>query len=269
MPIKDLPKRLIHAPLRRGQNVLFPPACLLCRAVTDAPGKLCPECWSQVGFLDGLGCRYCARPIFNSFTPEDSAICDDCLRHSPIWTSGAAVFLYRGAGRRLVLGLKHGDRQDMIGPLATWATVAAGDLLTSADAIIPVPLHWTRRLKRRGNHAAWLARAMAVKVSKQKAFQPQTVLRTRKTSSQDGKSRTDRIANLRGAFSAARGGDLSGQRVLLVDDVLTTGATLNAVTQTCLQMGAARVDICVLALVPRDEHDYMASNKKDEENDPS
>ena len=269
MALAHLSQRLISAPLRFGQRALFPPSCLLCRAVTDAPGKVCPSCWAQITFLDGSGCQYCARPTVTAFAHQGPETCDQCLRHPPLWDRGAAVFLYQGAGRRMVLGLKHGDRQDMVGLLGSWAATAGQELFAEADAIIPIPLHWTRRLKRRGNHAAWLARAIARKIGKPRAFQPSAILRTRKTTSQDGKNRQDRVANLLGAFSAARGYDLTGQRVVLIDDVLTTGATLNAATLVCREMGAAQVDICVLALVPRDEGGYMASEDKDPYHDKS
>lgn len=162
----------------------------------------------------------------------------------------------------MVLGLKHGDRLDLVPTLATWAARAGSDLVAQADMIVPAPLHWTRRLKRRGNHAASLARAVAQTAGRPGAYAPRAVLRTRRTASQDGKSREGRVANLVDAFRI--NASLTGKRILLIDDVLTTGATLNAITSACLSAGATRVDILVLALVHKEQTSYIAPAIKDE-----
>jgi ComF family protein len=238
-------------------DALFPPSCPACRAETASGHNLCPACWTATEFLSGPGCTACGRPIPGLATPEPGLRCDTCQAHPPAWDRGAAVFAYDGPGRRLVLGLKHGDRLDMLPMLAPWMLRAGRQLATEADLILPVPMHWTRRLGRRFNQSAELARALARAAGKPRAFAPHLLRRARRTASQDGRDRAARAANIKDAICPARGADLTGRRVLLIDDVLTTGATLNAAAMACREAGAAGVDILVLALVSFDELPYF------------
>lgn len=249
-----------QSPFASLVHTLFPPACPVCRAETSAAGGLCPACWREMSFLAPGGCATCGRPLLGHAMPGEQ--CGDCLRHPPAWTSGAATFRYGGTGRRLVLAMKHGDRQDLIPMLGAWALRAGGDLIDRADLIAPVPLHWTRRLKRRGNHVAELTRWLCHASGRRHA--PRLLIRQRNTGSQDGKNRAARVTNVAGSLVPGPGPDPRGRRVLLVDDVLTTGATLNAAARACRAMGAERVDILVLALVDRDEASYIAASTEEE-----
>ncbi len=159
-----------------------------------------------------------------------------------------------------MLGLKHGDRLDMLPMLAVWMLRAGRSLAAEADLVIPVPMHyWTRRLKRRFNQSTELAQAFCNAAGRQEAFAPILLRCARRTASQDGRDWAGRAENLKGAIELAPAAAtrIAGQRVLLVDDVLTTGATLNAVAGVCLQAGSSAVDILVLALVSFDEAPYL------------
>ena len=124
-------------------NTLFPASCALCGAETGDVRALCGQCWREVAFLEPGGCVHCGRPLPGG-EPEEDEPCEECRRHPPAWDRGTAVFRYEGAGRKLVLSLKHSDRQDLLPMLSLWAGRKGAALLERADLIAPVPLHWTR-----------------------------------------------------------------------------------------------------------------------------
>ncbi|MDH3667291.1 MAG: ComF family protein [Paracoccaceae bacterium] len=240
-------------------DALFPPACPACRSDTAQARTLCPDCWAETAFLTGRGCRACGRKVPGLGIRDTSFLCDTCQKYPPAWGRGVAVFAYQGAGRRLILGLKHGDRLDTVPMLAGWMLRAGRVLVDETELILPVPMHWTRRLGRRFNQSAELARALAGAAGAPTHFAANLLRRVRRTGSQDGRDRAARAENIAGAFALPRGsaGRLAGKRVLLVDDVLTTGATLNACARLCRRAEAKAVDILVLALVSFDEAPYL------------
>ena len=238
-------------------DVVFPPRCLACPAPTSTPGRLCAACWRDTHFISGAACRRCGVPIVGEMAGTDDAevVCESCLRHPPGWDRGAAALVYAGAGRRLVLALKHGDRLDTIGPLAGWMAAAGRELLSEADLVAPVPLHWRRLLRRRYNQSAELARRVGRLAAR--PVVPDLLVRRRATPPQEG-GRDARAANQAGAFALARrhaNGThaVAGRRVLLIDDVLTTGATLSGCAEALRAAGAAGVDVLALARVAFDE----------------
>ncbi len=228
-------------------DTLYPPRCLACTAATDQPHGLCPACWRETHFISGTTCRTCGVPLVGEAGAED--VCGSCTRHPPAWDRGAAAVIYAGAGRRVVLALKHGDRLDMVGPLAGWMATAGAGLLAEADLIAPVPLHWRRLLMRRYNQSAELARRLGRLSGKPVCTD--LLVRRRATVPQEGMNRATRAANQAGAVGIARrhAGRVAGRRVLLIDDVMTTGATLGGCADALKAAGAAGVDVLVLARV--------------------
>ena len=248
------------------RDAVFPPLCPVTGAETDRAGTLSPAAWAEMTFLSGgTRCGACGRAIPGGVGAD--LLCDVCTAHPRPWAQGAAAFVYDGAGRAMLLSFKHGDRLDLAPLIAGWMLRAAPESVARADLIVPVPLHWRRLLGRRFNQAAELARGLAGLAGQGRAYAPALLERGRATPSQAGRDRAARTANLAGAIRPARDAvrRMAGRRVLLVDDVMTTGATLEACTRACREAGAGRVDVLVSALVPFDGVPYLPGNCINEE----
>lgn len=232
-------------------RLIFPPQCIGCGALVEDDFGLCGPCWRETPFITGLICDSCGVPLMGdpSDRPEH---CDDCLTIVRPWEKGRAPLIYRGGGRKLVLALKHGDRQDLIRPAGRWMADLAPPLLDPDTVIAPVPAHYWRFVRRRYNQAALLA----IEIGRRTGHTVISDLlrRPRATKVQDGMGVDQRFANLSGAIrpgpNAAR--MLAGRSVLLIDDVMTSGATLSAATEACHVAGAAHVNVLVLARVAKD-----------------
>jgi len=215
------------------------------------PGTLCPTCWSGLAFLTPPHCACCAYPFAADWDAGPDGLCGACLARRPRYRRARAVLTYDPASRALVLPFKHGDRTDMAEAYAVWMARAGAELLADADLVAPVPLHWRRLFTRRYNQAVLLARGVARHTGKTLA--PDLLGRVRWTGSQSGLKAKERRDNVRRAFSVhpAWAGRLAGKSVVLVDDVLTTGATAEACALALQRAGASHVDVLTLARVVR------------------
>ncbi len=230
------------------RNALYPTTCMMCDARVEEEGALCAACWADTPFISGASCNLCGTPLPGE---DDGPMrCDDCLQRARPWDSGRAVLAYAGGGRRLVLSLKHGDRTELSRGAGRWMHRRARDLLTPQTLVVPVPIHRWRLLRRRYNQSALLAREVA-RLSGA-VFAPMALLRHRQTPRQDHRTVTDRFANVAQAISLGARADVAGRHVLLIDDVLTSGATLGACADVLRRGGAARIDVLVLARVAKD-----------------
>jgi ComF family protein len=220
----------------------------------DQPGPaggagLSPDGWSRVIFLEAPVCDGCGA----AFAYDGGALADDrcaACQVSPYGFQRArAACVYDEASRDLILKYKHGDHQEFAPLFARWITRSAAELLADADAVAPVPLHPMRLLSRRFNQAAEIARPVARAAGL--AYLPDAMVRTERTDTQGGKSARSRRLNVRKAFAVSAAGrrQVRGRRILLIDDVLTTGATAEACARVLIEAGARAVDLAVIARV--------------------
>jgi len=229
----------------RALDILLPPRCYACGAEVSRQGELCGSCWAGLTFITEPMCRICGYP-FDYATVEES-LCAACHARKPSYDRAASALVYDDASSSLVLAFKRGDRTHLAEPLGRLAARAGEVLLAEADLILPVPLHPRRLFARRFNQAALLAR----EISKASGvgWSPDLLYRRRNTPSQGGLSNKQRRENMRGAFMA--GGRLEARHVVLVDDVMTTGATAEACAKVLRGAGARSVALLTLTRVVR------------------
>jgi ComF family protein len=236
---------------RMALDLLFPPLCIACRKPVGEPGGLCATCWQQICFLDGPLCDCCGLPF--EFDPGGSdTLCAACHARRPAFDKARAVMRYDAHSRGPILAFKHGDRLDLAPGFARWLRRSGRALLDEAEIIVPVPLHSRRLWSRRYNQAGELARALARLTGKPLAVA--ALVRSRPTPSQGAMpSAKGRRRNVLGAFTVPRRhkSAIAGRNLLLIDDVLTTGATVEACARALKRAGAEKVDVLALARVVR------------------
>lgn len=256
MPVNQSSSAALLHPLRRALDLLLPPRCLGCGVLVEDQGALCPPCWSAITFLSDPLCACCGLPFAYGADDDDPGttelLCGACLAEPPAFARARAVMRYDAASRPLLLAFKHGDRVESAATFGGWMARAGAGLLGDSEIVAPVPLHWRRLFARRYNQSALLAQAVARHGDV--ALVPDLLLRRRATPSQGRLSRTERMRNVAGAFTVhpRRAEALRGRRLLLIDDVMTTGATVAACARAALKAGAASVDVVVLARALRD-----------------
>src|SRR6266478_127495 len=236
-----------RAALGVALDVALPPLCASCRTPLGNPGGLCPACWSRVSFIAPPYCERLGIPF--TYDPGPGILSMEAIADPPAYGRARAAVRYDDIARDLVHRLKYGDRLDLATSMGQWMARAGGALLDDADAVVPVPLHWRRLWGRRFNQAAALARVVASDAAV--PLLTAALRRVRATSQQVGLSRSARAVNVQGAFAVTPAGKaaIHGQRLVLVDDVLTSGATVDACTRVLLRAGARNVDVLVFARV--------------------
>ena len=227
-------------------DTLYPPTCLACRAATGAHGALCPRCWSAMRFIERPFCERLGTPFEQDL--GEGLLSPQAMADPPVFARARAVARFEdGPARALVHRLKYSDRVELARPMARWMARAGADILAEADLVAPVPLHPLRLWRRRFNQAAMLTREVSRVTGR--PCHLEALVRVKATPSQVGLSRAQRAENVQGAFRAAARAQVRGRNVVLIDDVLTSGATVNAAARVLLRAGAARVDVLVFARV--------------------
>lgn len=241
--IKGFAKAALNWPAR----LLFPPVCAGCRRHVLQPGVLCGQCWPKLRLLERPWCPVMGTPFIHDM--GEGFLSAEAIADPPPFERARAAVAYSGVARQMVQGLKYQDRTDLAPWMARWMLRAGAELTVKTDVIVPVPLHWKRFFKRQFNQSAELARALSSLTGL--PFAPSAVTRVKLTRQQVGLERHEREENVRAAFRVPSEEEIAiaGRRVLLVDDVYTTGATVRAVSKALKRGGAGAVDVLTFARV--------------------
>jgi ComF family protein len=226
-------------------DIALPTLCVACREPVDGEG-VCSECWARLSFIAPPFCPRLGIPFV--YDPGPGLLSMEAISDPPAYQRARAAVRYDDVARTLVHALKYQDRTDLAPSMGRWMARAGRELLEEADALVPVPLHWRRGWSRRYNQSGALARARAAKRGESTT---EALRRVRPTQQQIGLSRSQRASNVQGAFKVAadRSADIQGRRIVLIDDVLTSGATADACARALLRAKAAQVDVLVFARV--------------------
>lgn len=232
---------------RTALDLVLPPLCLACAKPVASPASLCPQCWAGLDFIARPYCERLGTPFAHDLGA--GILSPKAIAEPPVFGRARAVVRYEGTGRRLVHRLKYSDRLDLARAMGGLMARAGAELLADAHCLVPVPLHarrlWGRRFNQAGELAKAIAQASGVPV------RHDVLIRRKATRSQVGLSAAERARNVSGAFAVPprSRSALAGRRVVLVDDVMTTGSTLDAASRVLKRAGAAEVDVLVFALV--------------------
>ncbi len=231
---------------RVALDIALPALCISCREPVEGEG-LCPSCWSQLAFIAPPYCPRLGIPFV--YDPGPGLLSMEAIAHPPAYQRARAAVRYDDVARTLVHGLKYQDRTDLAPAMGRWMAHAGRELLSEADALVPVPLHWKRSWSRRYNQSGALARV--IEKHSRVPMVSDALARVRPTQQQVGLSKTERANNVQGAFKVAneKRSRIAGKRVVLVDDVLTSGATVDACARALLRAKAISVDVLVFARV--------------------
>lgn len=226
-------------------DIVFPPVCCGCGRLTADARAVCPACWAGMRLIERPYCEVLGSPF--AFDPGAGAVSPEAIADPPVFDRLRSVAVHEGIARDLVHGLKYRDRTDLAPMMAEWMVRASEGAVTAADMIVPVPLHAFRLWRRKFNQAAELARFIAELSAR--PYRPDALRRVKRTNRQVGLGARAREENVRGAFAVPAGArqGLAGKRIVLVDDVYTTGATVAAATRALKRAGAADVTVLTFA----------------------
>ena len=242
-------------------DLLLPATCAACDSPVGAPGQLCAPCFGGLNFITAPFCTACGLP----FGVHGETLCPACQANPPPWREARAALVYDTASKGLILPFKYADRTEVAAALALHMQRAGAALLARADLLVPVPLHRWRLLRRRYNQSALLAACLARRTDRPSL--PDALRRVRTTKPLRNLHAAERAALLMGAIAVrpGRAAAVAGRAVLLIDDVLTSGATARACTRALLDAGAASIDVLVASRVADPRRETVPDTGQDDE----
>lgn len=236
--------------------LILPARCPVTGDIVAEQGLISPAAWAALTFISRPVCHCCGLRL--PYGEQDalsisSSLCAVCVASPPLYTACRSAVVYDDASRPLILAFKHGDQPSLVRVFTPWLKLCGQDILNDADIIVPVPLHWLRLLKRRYNQSALLARSLSREMSV--LYGADVLQRVRSTPPQGTLSRLDRLKNVRHAFAVKEkySGVVKDKKIILIDDVYTTGATIHECCDVLLRAGAAQVFVLTLARVEKPE----------------
>lgn len=253
MQNKKYDNKIASYALEKSIDFILPPVCPATGEFVEQNGMVSATFWQSLSFINAPFCHKCGAPFSHDDNNDATMQCGLCLENEPVYRMGRSALVYNDASRDLILKFKHGDQTHAVKAFFPWLKQAGGALLDQTDTVIPVPLHPFRLVKRRYNQADLMAREL-IKSYPDITYCADGLKRIRHTQSQGHKKKAERIKNIRQAFAVnpAHLPAVEGKNILVIDDVYTTGATLNECAAILYRHGAAAVDILTLARVIRD-----------------
>lgn len=256
-------QKLVHKKLNRLTketsksliDYLFPPVCLNCLTPLEVPHKVCPDCWQNIEFLVSPLCEIKGIPF--PFDLEPGTISAAAIKNPPEYDKARGVAAYEGTMKDLIHKLKYNDRHELLNLLVTWMKFSGKELIQQSDLIVPIPLYKSRLWERRFNQSALLAKRLSQQT--EIPYECSILHRQKKTRSQVGLTSKERYQNLKNAFiiEETKRNKLEGKSILVIDDVITTGATINSAAIALKKSGARSVNILSLAIVTDSHNKFM------------
>jgi len=217
-------------------NFLLPPHCPICHEKVIEPHAICGMCFSKLHFIGDNVCSVCGAPL----PLKGSKICGQCLQKKPAFNKAKSTLIYNETSKKLILPFKHSDHLELAPLIAKWMILCGKDLIQNRDIIMPVPLHKRRLFKRKYNQSAILSKIIAKQFCKD--YQPSILQRIKNTPTQGHLNFKMRQKNIKGVFSVVNSNKITDKKILLIDDVYTSGATLNECAKVLIKSGAKQVD---------------------------
>jgi ComF family protein len=226
-------------------DIIYPPRCISCGDNVHENGSICAKCWSDINFITNPQCNICGFPF--DFEVSADALCSGCIKTKPSFSKARAVFIYDDASYNMIKSLKYHDKTENCAAYARWMSRVGSEMINDTDIIIPVPIHFSKLILRKYNQAALLAHGLA-KTSNKKILS-NAIIRKKNTKSQAEFSYKERFNNIKGAFkiNSEYLDALKNKNRLLIDDVITTGATVEECTKMLLRAKVAKVEVLTLA----------------------